>query len=178
MTRMRAWLFAVLLLVPSLGLAQTVLSTTVLQSDIGPTTRRAIMAHGASIAVGQVVFIFDDQPEAARVDVVSGTRLDLQRGYGSPARSHRAGALVYYGAASSFQSSDVNPGASCVGASVVPSINPQTGRVFQCVSSVWAQVLLGTTPTTGYGAVVQATSGTLTTPTLTTPTVTSPTVSS
>jgi hypothetical protein len=133
-------------LLPALH-AQTVLSTSILQSDLGPETPTAIIAHGSSISVGQVVFVFDEAPEAMYVAAVSGSRVTLQRGYlGSAAQAHTVGALVYYGAASAFASSDPSPGASCSGASAVPSITPQTGRVFACIAAVWTQLRPGILP--------------------------------
>ena len=180
-----AWLGALLASAPAT--AQTVLSSTVLQSNIGANTPVALLAHGTSVTAGQVVFVFDAQPEAMLVTAVSAERVTVQRGYGSPASGHQIGALVFYGASSSFASSDQTPGASCTGASVVPSINPVTGHVFQCVSSVWAQVTLAGSPSTGTGPAVFGTTPTITAPVLSgtatgtytlagTPTITAPTI--
>lgn len=187
--RVTAALAAVLLLLGGTAAqAQTVLGNTVLQTDLGTSARTAILANGSSLAADQVVFFFDDQPEAALVTAVSGNRVTLQRAYGTTGGSHATGTLVLYGAASSFSTTDQTPGASCSGASVIPSVNLLTRRVFQCVGTTWTQVAWNLEAKTGQGAAVMSSSATIASPTitgatvsgatLTTATITSPTISS
>src|SRR3972149_381486 len=152
--------------------AQTILSTTVLQSDIGPTTGQAIFAHGDALTVAQVVFIFDDSPEAMLVTAITGDRVSLTRGFGTPASAHRIGALAFYGASSSFGTVTQTPGATCPGTSVIPTVNLQTRKVYQCVASAWVESTPSMAVPSGYGRVVQATSATLITPTISGGTIT------
>lgn len=161
--------------------AQTVLVSTVLQSDLpaNGSTAGVILASATGISVGYTLFA---DGEGMFVTAIDGVNVSVRRAYGTPSVAHKIGALVYAGAGSSFQTSDAVPGASCAAASVVPHINLSTGSVFWCVGDLWARVVAPVAaPTSGFGAVVLAKSATLTTPTLasatlTTPTLTTPTI--
>lgn len=118
----------------------TILANTVLQADIGAQTRQVQLAHAASMSVGQTVFFFDDQSEGSFVEAINGINVTLTRGYGTPAFSHKAGTLVYYGASSSFITTDQTAGASCTTATVYPSISLRSRVLYACSAGIWTVI--------------------------------------
>jgi len=161
--------------------AQTVLSTTVLQNDLDANSpvSGVLLANAGSASAGSVIWM---NGEAMLVTAKVNDLVTVRRAYGTPARTHALGSLVYLGPSSAFTAATVAPGASCASASVLPHISLTSGAVSQCIDGKWAQVTQPGTPTTGTGPVVlgvsPALSGTVTgtytlggTPTISNPTI-------
>ena len=131
--------FAVaLLLVGVIGAeAQATLTSTTLSAAITDTraNRTFTVASATGFSAGRIAFV---DGEAISILSVSGTQIKGIGGYsGTRAAVHASGARVYVGPASYFSTYDrVGP---CTSTSevVLPVANVRSGKVFDCVSSIW-----------------------------------------
>ena len=159
MTRLKL-LFASLLvsLLSSLASAQTILTQTTLAAAISNSSTSTIsLSSSTGVTAGStVIYVADsgNSGEAMFVNSVSGTTLQVQRGYQTlgSAASHASGALVFIGPPYAFFT--VQPRGSCTRSNVqyLPAITfgvyGTATTISDCLNGVWVTgQTSGATPT-------------------------------
>jgi hypothetical protein len=92
---------------------------------------------GAAAGAPAVTLIMVDR-EVMRVNAISGTTVQVDRGFqGTASASHLSGAKVYVAGAGTFRAGQ--PSGSCTLANIafLPQIDVNTGNAFNCVNSMW-----------------------------------------
>lgn len=154
---------------------QTTLAAAQGANDTTISLTSASAATGSSfgaVQVGQGLFV-DQEYELITGTTATSTVFQVQRrnnrvgtgGTGAPTTTHASGATVYIGTPSFFQRKDPTVGACTAGNQMDPWINIDTGEIWRCLASQWANVV-DTYVFVGPGSCAFSTSGgTFTAPT-------------
>lgn len=130
------------LLTPSVGFAQTSLTTTRLTAAIADASIVTFTVASASgFVAGSTSAVID--AEVMDVIAVTGTTIRVVRGLaGTRAMPHNANALVYVGARPFVDS--VGRYGACTSANerLLPVLVPQTGTLYTCTSGQWTSASL------------------------------------
>jgi len=154
---------------------QAAFTTTTLSSAVGPTTNNVVVASATGVTApglptsaggigspsGNAVTVLYVDREEMRVNGVSGTTINVERGYeGTRQTPHFSGAKVWVGPGTASYFTKVPPYGSCVAANltVLPRIDTATGNIWTCAgqsatTQVW-QTLGDFTGQLGIGAVI------------------------
>lgn len=164
---------ALLALFAPAAIAQTTVTSTTLSAAVTSASATKVgtvqLASGTGVAAGS--FLFVDRELMLITDATSTTQPRIQRGVGgSLASTHASGAVVFVGVPGAFYPNEVSGSCTAANETYLPHIVPQSGRIFQCLNSLWqlvpryqgyqsAHPSLGVGYATGAGcAVTQATS--------------------
>ncbi|MEN6537792.1 MAG: hypothetical protein ABFD89_29340 [Bryobacteraceae bacterium] len=135
-----ALLLVALVAVPVFG--QTALTSTTFSAAVAEADDVVNVASATGItapAVGQSVnSILIAGPEAMRVRAVSGTRITVERGYGTRVYAHASGSKVYEATAGELAPSE--PYGTCTAGTswpYTPLLVVGTGRTWTCIASTW-----------------------------------------
>jgi len=135
MKRILALTFVLLLAVGLVPLAaQTSVTTTTLSAAVTATSNRLTVASATGF-VADTTWVYVDR-EVMKVTGVSGTSITVLRGAsGTRVDAHLTGSVVYVGPFSIFRASD--PSGSCTSTAQLytPTINPETGGIWECSST-------------------------------------------
>lgn len=130
------------LLSPSPGYSQATLTSTTLSAaaTVGATTISVASATG--VVVGDLAFV---DKEAMIVTAISGTDLTVRRGAGGVQAAHPNASKIYIDPPDFFILGERS--GTCTRATVfplvLPQINTNDGRAYDCINSVWVEVNTG-----------------------------------
>jgi hypothetical protein len=115
--------------------AQTALNETTLSAAVTDAGAGVIyVASATGFSAGRVVYV---DREAMTVISVNSTAIRVVRGaLNTAASTHGSGVLVYVGPAVAFVSKDLYGSCTPTAQRYTPSINPGTGGIFSCPTSV------------------------------------------
>jgi hypothetical protein len=129
-----AKLLSVSVLLASLAFGQATLRSTNFSSAVSASDAFVNVASASGIAVGDILFV---DREAMKVLSIDSTRLNVRRGYESPASAHNTTTTVYADDPKYFGLVDKAGACTSTAEVVLPRVNIRSGKIFDCISSVW-----------------------------------------
>lgn len=128
------------LLLASIGYGEITLRSTTLSAAVAASDQEIFVASATGITAGMTAFV---GKETMRVREVAGTRLVVSRGMDGTVTAHASGATIYVDERTYFHTRDPT-GPCTVGPETVrPYVNMSGGRVHDCLSSVWTELVPG-----------------------------------
>jgi hypothetical protein len=134
-------LVALVLFVAPVHAQATLPTFTLTQAVVSTSVQTIAVSSATNFAKQYVVFI---DAEAMRVISISGNIITVERGAGSRATTHASGASGYVGPANYFSTYDRYGSCTATQELVLPVVNTDNARIFNCSSSKWLWIAWGT----------------------------------